>query len=112
MYEWKRSQDWYESLGWQTLRWNSNVHREASLTITVGAPREAPADGEGVTVGPRGSLPPTSAPVLQLHYAYGCKPIKQPTDEAAPRVVVAAAEGAEPAELTDPDAYQVLLRPE
>ena len=27
----------YESIGWNMQRFNSNVHREASLTITVGA---------------------------------------------------------------------------
>ena len=37
VYEWEKSQKWWESeLGWTTLRWNSNVHREASLTVTLG----------------------------------------------------------------------------
>ena len=86
----------YESVGWTTLRWNSNVHREASLTVTVGAKAEA-------AVGPRGHVAPLSAPVLQLEYAYGCKPIKQ---KPLATLVIAAADG-EHAELTDPDDYSV-----
>ena len=49
---------------------------------------------------------PHSAQVLQLEYAYGCKPIKQKADAAS--LVIAAADG-EHAELTDPDDYSVLF---
>lgn len=101
VHEWKTSQEWWESLGWTTLRWNSNVHREASLTITVGA-NAVPADEP---VGPRGSA---SAPVLQLTYAYGCRPIAQPADGALASLVLAAADGTA-SELADPDGYKVLL---
>lgn len=88
-------------MGWHTLRWNSNVHREASLTITVGAPAEE-------AVGPRGAQSPHSAPVVQLEYAYGTKPIKQAASGGLESLVIAAADG-EQAELTDPDEYKVLL---
>ena len=100
---WKESQEWYESLGWSTLRWNANVHREASLTVTMG-----PA-AEGMVVGPRGALPPSSAPVLQLTYNYNCKPIEQAADGGLGVLVLAAADGADAAELSDPDAYKVVL---
>ena len=163
-------------MGWSTLRWNSNVHREASLTITVGA-TAAPADAP---IGPRGPRAPHSEPVraprprraprrlpcpppcalrrvvhnslymfalfllilygtfwgrkpraasltrgrcawacrllswardaqvIQLEYAYGCKPIRQAPDGGFASLVLAAADGAA-AELTDPDEYRVLL---
>ena len=86
------------------LRWNSNVHREASLTITVGAH----AADAAAPIGPRGALPPASEPVIQIYYKYSCKKIKQPEDGSLASLVLAAADG-ESAELTDPDGYTVLL---
>ena len=66
VHTWKASQDWYEGLGWSLLRWNSNVHREASLTVTLGPkPADPPAS-------PRGYLPEQcSHAVVQLMYIYG-----------------------------------------
>ena len=92
----------YESIGWNMQRFNSNVHREASLTISMGA---QPADPP---IGPRGALPPASEPVIQIYYKYSCKKIKQPADGSLASLVLAAADG-ESAELTDPDGYTVLL---
>ena len=97
----------WESLGWSTVRWNSNVHREASLTITMAA-KPNPAEGEGEAAGPRGPLLPSSDPVIQLCYAYGCKPIQQAADGGLASFCFAASDGAA-AELTDPDDYKVLL---
>ena len=86
------------------MRWNSNVHREASLTITLGAADSA-ADA---AIGPRGPLPPSSAPVLQLYYSYGCKPYNGAADGGVASVVLSAADGAA-SELADPDSYKVSL---
>ena len=89
------------------LRWNSNVHRESSLTISVGAPAAAAA-AAATPIGPRGPMPPAAChPVIQLTYDYGCKPIKQAEGGMA-SFVLAAADGAAE-ELKDPDAYPVLL---
>jgi len=97
---WKASQDWYEALGWTMRRYNSNVHREASLTLTVGANAEP--------CGPRGS---TSGAVLQFMYRYGSSPVKHAGGleaivlDAGTRVLV----GDRPTELTDPDGYVIRL---
>ena len=97
---WKASQDWYEALGWTMRRYNSNVHREASLTLTVGANAEP--------CGPRGG---TSGAVLQFMYRYGSSPVKHAGGleaivlDAGTRVLV----GDRPTELTDPDGYVIRL---
>ena len=101
VYEWKKSQEWYEKLGLQTVRWNSNVHREASLTITLGAAAADPP------VGPRGHLPPSSAPVLQLMYIYGAPPVEV-ADCGLRGITIGGGEAAK--ELSDPDAYKVVLQ--
>ena len=102
VHTWKKSQAWYEGLGWKTVRWNSNVHREASLTVSLSA---AVADPP---IGPRGSLPPATTPILQLNYIYGSTPV--PSDKGGfGGLVFAAADGESPAELADEDGYKVVL---
>ena len=111
VYEWKASQEWYESqLGWQTVRWNSNVHREASLTITMGPRAASPmATPRGYDAG-QGE----SAAVVQLMYIYGCPPKTQPEVGGLAELVLARAEGEAEAEgesqsLSDPDAYKITI---
>ena len=90
----------YESLGWKLLRYNSNVHREASLTITVGPERESP-------VGPRGDA---HGAVVQLTYVYGSKKVSSAGGldsivlAAGTRPLVSDVEA-----LTDPDGYAVQI---
>ena len=63
-----------------------------------------------MTICPAADLLPLGlCQVIQLNYAYGCKPIKQAADGGLASLVLAAADGAA-AELTDPDEYKVLLR--
>jgi len=100
VHEWKKSQEWYEKLGLHTVRWNSNVHREASLTITLGG------GTANLPVGPRGYLPPSNAPVLQLMYIYGASPVK---DSSAVQIVLATDEAKDV--VADPDAYQIVCEP-
>ena len=57
---------------------------------------------------PRGALPPSNAPVLQLTYNYNCAPIQQ-ADGGLGSLVLAAADGAAAAELRDPEGYKVVL---
>lgn len=95
-HEWKASQEWWESLGWSTVRWQSNVHREASLTVTLAA--AAPTE----PVGPRGA----TEPVLQLTYQYSCAPIVPQPSGGLGALVLAAADNAAAA-TADPDGYAV-----
>jgi len=101
VHEWKTTQEWWEELGWSTQRWNSNVHREGSLTVTVGA---APADPP---IGPRGPPSPSIAPVVQLTYVYGCSPVRHATGGL--RAIVLAATDGGAAELSDPEGYRFVL---
>ena len=101
-HEWLQSQEWYEAtLGWSLLRWNSNVHREASLTLTLGPAGAA----VGAPVGPRGGAPTDG--VIQLTYHYGCNPIASSGGLEA--IVLAAAGGGGAAEMVDPDGYVLKL---
>ena len=98
---WKESQDWYESLGWHMQRYNANVHREASLTVSLGT--------EGGVCGPRGG---DEGAVVQLMYRYGSSKVSHASGleaivlDAGTRVLVGDA-GSE--ELSDPDGYVVRL---
>ena len=88
----------WEGLGWRTLRWQSNVVREASLTVTMGA-----ADSP-TPVGPRGG----DEAVVQLTYNYGSAPIVHQESGGFEGLVVGA--GDEDArEMRDPDEYTVTL---
>ena len=78
------------------------MHREASLTITVGA------DAATTPVGPRGALPPSSTPVVQLTYHYGCRPVRQAANGLR-AIVLAAGEDGGASELRDPDDYPIVL---
>ena len=49
-----------------------------------------------------------NAPVLQLTYNYNCAPIRQ-AEGGLSTIVLAAADDADAAELSDPDAYKVVL---
>ena len=60
----------YEALGWKVLRYNSNVHREGSLTLTLGC------EADGPHVGPRGGGASGGA-VVQLTYVYGSSPVRE-----------------------------------
>lgn len=105
VHEWKASQEWYEqTLGWQTVRWNSNVHREASLTVTLGPkPADPPAS-------PRGYLPEQcSHAVVQLMYIYGGPTVKHPEAGGLDELVLAKADGADAETLSDPDAYKLTI---
>jgi len=93
-HEWKTSQEWWEALGWKTVRWQSNVHREASLTVTLAPKAE--------TTGPRGA----ADPVLQLTYQYGCNPITPQAAGGLEAFVLARADDSA-SELSDPDGYAV-----
>jgi len=98
---WKSSQDWYEALGWTMRRYNSNVHREASLTLSLGA--------DAQPCGPRGD---ESGAVLQLMYRYGRGPVTSAGGleaiviDAGTRMLVGDAQSEE---LSDPDGYAIRL---
>eukprot|EP00322_Chrysochromulina_rotalis_P007304 CAMPEP_0115859742 /NCGR_PEP_ID=MMETSP0287-20121206/16773_1 /TAXON_ID=412157 /ORGANISM="Chrysochromulina rotalis, Strain UIO044" /LENGTH=271 /DNA_ID=CAMNT_0003314053 /DNA_START=15 /DNA_END=831 /DNA_ORIENTATION=+ len=92
---WKETQEWYEALGWKMLRFNSNVHREPSITITVGE--------DGDPIGPRGR---PRGGVVQLTYHYGCPEVEHSGGLEA--LVVAAGER-DAEELRDPDGYIIRL---
>ena len=83
-------------MGWSTVRWQSNVHREASLTVTLAA--AAPTE----PVGPRGA----TEPVLQLTYQYGCSPIVPQLSGGLKALVLDGAGKAADA-TADPDGYIV-----
>ena len=94
VYEWKSSQTWYEeTLGWKTLRWQSNVPSDASVTVTLGAERDA-------AVGPCGPVAAGEPPVVHARYRYGCKPTKL----AGVKAMVLGGEGGE---LADPDGVPI-----
>ena len=93
----------WEGLGWSTLRWNSNVHREASLTVTMGA---EPADPP---VGPRGYTVPSTTPVVQITYVYGCSPVDG-AKSGLNALILAAGDEEDNKELADPDAYRIVLQ--
>ena len=119
VYEWKTSQSWCalpcllervssleltspfptrryeETLGWSTLRQQSNVPLEASMTFTLGVPAdEAP--------GPCGPMGDEPAGVLQIRYDYGSK--KPKVEDGLVALVVGS--GTADA-LSDPDGYPV-----
>ena len=105
VYEWKASKDWYsETLGWSTLRHQSNVPLEAALTMTVGAPS---GDLPGVW---GGEAPYLGGGVVMVKYVYGCKKI-EPRDGLVALVVARASGVSGTHELTDPDGNQVVLAP-
>jgi catechol 2,3-dioxygenase-like lactoylglutathione lyase family enzyme len=104
VHEWLASQEWWEDLGWHTLRWNSNVHREASLTITMGP---CAADRP---IGPRGHLSPSTEPVLQLTYKYGSAAVSQAEKGLHTLVLKADSDGESETELADPNNYNIVLR--
>ena len=94
VYEWKSSQTWYEeTLGWKTLRWQSNVPSDASVTVTLGAERDG-------AVGPCGPVAAGEPPVVHARYRYGCKPTKL----AGVKAMVLGGEGGE---LADPDGVPI-----
>lgn len=98
-HDWKASQEWYEeNLSWTTLRWQSNVNREASLTVTLG-PR-----GAATPVGPRGAVSET---VIQMTYVYGSEPVKAISGSLG--AVVLAAGDQDASVWTDPDGYALRL---
>lgn len=101
--EWKKSQEWWEALGWKTVRWQSHVPQAAALTVTVAADG-APSPEE---MGPRGSLADSSVPVVQLTYDYGSKPVKQKAGLGA--IVLAAAAGDAGALEGNPDDYPIRM---
>ena len=106
VYEWKKSQTWYEqSLGWATLRHQSNVPLEAGLTITVG---EKAAGGEAPSVW-GAEAAEAKGGVVMVHYGYGTKKAKCPDGLVS---LVVDRPGMGPGmshELADPDGYPVLL---
>ena len=82
---------WEAEVGWKVLRWQSNVWREASFTVTMGAAAAA------VPVGPRGG----EEPVVQFTYEYGCQPFVP--QQAPGMVALVVAKGERDAgELMDP----------
>lgn len=68
---WKASEAWWGGLGFSTLRWQSNLKEEASITVTVG-------DADGVAVGPCGPEGGAGA-VVQLRYVYMAPNVTQAT---------------------------------
>jgi catechol 2,3-dioxygenase-like lactoylglutathione lyase family enzyme len=65
---WKPSQDWWAGRGLATLRWQSNLPREASIVVTVGPP--------GKEAGPCGVIGEGCA-VLQLRYVFSAPDVVQ-----------------------------------
>ena len=103
VHTWKASQEWWEALGWATVRWQSHVPARAALTVNVAA-AGAPTPEE---MGPRGPLAGSSAAVVQLHYKYGCRKV-DPRGAGLAAIVLAAADGVPPQdELEDPDCYPI-----
>lgn len=117
VHDWKRSQEWWHSLGWATRRWQSNVPRESSLTLTVAAAAEADA----APVSPRGPASCDDEPVVQLTYRYGSGPVRP---EGCGLHGLALADATQPAhrvpypdrtpeaagaQLDDPDGYRVVM---
>lgn len=91
---WKPSEAWWCGLGFSTLRWQSNLPLEASITVTVGS--------EGATTGIPGPLG-GSGSVLQLRYVYSSPHVTQPGGLEAIML-----EGASNAE-SEPDGYPVVF---
>jgi len=98
---WKKSQEWWESeLGWKTLRWQSNVPREASLAVLLGGP-----EAEGV-VGPVGPASAEQPATVSIQYDYGCRPYEGESGLEA--IVLSAGDGAEE-KLCDPNDFPIVL---
>jgi hypothetical protein len=95
----KASQDWYTSnFGWSTLRWQSNVPLDPSITVTVG-PKDLLAH-----VGPCGPTNDESAAVLQLQYEYGCD---KTVHKGGLQEIALSYEGASDNVREDPDGYRL-----
>ena len=100
-YEWKRAEEWWNGIGWKTLRWQSNVPNEASITLTLS---NAPGDA-----GPRGPPPPAGG-VVQVTYQYAAAPIDVGDGSGLHALVLAAANVDEAgAKLKDADGNPVAL---
>lgn len=102
VYEWKASREWWEANGMKVLRWQSDVSRQASITITLGGGSD---EGPVAPCGPAGAEQPGS--LLQLVYHYGSKK-RGNVDCGLQAVVLAAGEG-DAAQLTDPNSFPVVL---
>ena len=92
---WRPPRRYASELGWKTLRWQSNLPRDASIVVSVG-----PADVADGSVGPCGTTAadePRAA--LQLQYKYASRAVKHPGGLEA--LVVAG--GGEP--MRDADEY-------
>ena len=102
VFEWKASQEWYEStLGWSTLRWQSNIPLEPSVTVSVG-----PADLKEAA-GPCGPTGDSPGALLQLTYHYGADETSQAGGLRAIRLSRGGGAAAASSERDDPDGYRL-----
>ena len=98
VHAWKFSQEYFErACGWSTLRWQSNLPLDASITVTMGDASLAGAIGP---CGPVASDSDTS--VLQLYYAYDSDVIGH--DDGLQSLVI---KGGNKACGADPDSYPI-----